>query len=92
MCTTKKELQSKIEELRSMKTLKEETESAIKALEVEIIGWMNSNNLTEEITDTAKITYKPQSRVTLDRAKLEADLGSLEEYEKVTTFNVLRIK
>lgn len=92
MCTTKKELQSKIEELRSMKTLKEETENAIKALEVEIIGYMNTSQLTEEITENAKVSYKPQTRVTLDRAKLEADLGSLADYEKVTTFNVLRIK
>jgi len=89
---TKKELQNRIEELRSMKTLREETENAIKALELEIVGYLNSNNITEEITDTAKVTYKPQTRITLDRARLEADLGSLEEYEKVTTFNVLRIK
>ena len=89
---TKKELENRIEELRSMKALKEETENAIKALEVEIIGYLNANALTEEITDTAKVTYKPQTRVTLDRARLEADLGNLAEYEKVTTFNVLRIK
>lgn len=92
MCKTRKELQSIVEELRSMKTLKEETENAIKALEIEIIGYLTTNSITEEITDTAKVTYKPQTRITLDRARLEADLGNLTEYEKVTTYNVLRIK
>lgn len=53
---------------------------------------MNENNLTEEITDTAKITYKEQTRSTLDKKKLEADLGSLEEYTNTTIYNVLRIK
>lgn len=53
---------------------------------------MNENNLTEEFTDSAKITYKPQTRATLDKKRLEEDLGSLEEYTKTTTYNVLRIK
>ena len=47
--------------------------------------------LTEEFTDTSKVTYKMQTRVTLDKKKLEEDLGSLAEYEKVTQYNVLRI-
>lgn len=92
MCRTKRELNEVIKELRSMKALKEETENAIKALEIEIVGYLKMNEINEEITDDAKVTYKPQTRVTLDRAKLEADLGSLEDYEKVTTYNVLRIK
>ena len=33
MCITKKELEKKIEEMRSLKALKEETENEIKALE-----------------------------------------------------------
>lgn len=92
MCKTRTELKNVIEELRSMKALREETENAIKALEMEIVGYLSNKNITEEITDTAKVTYKPQTRITLDRARLEADLGSLAEYEKVTTYNVLRIK
>lgn len=54
---------------------------------------MKEHNLTEEITNNAKVTYKSQSRTTLDRKKLEEDLGeSLKPYEKVTFFSVLRIK
>lgn len=93
MCITKNELEKKIEELRSLRTLKEETENELKALENEVIFYMKENNLTEEITNNAKVTYKPQSRTTLDRKKLEEDLGEdLKPYEKVTFFSVLRIK
>ena len=93
MCITKNELEKKIEELRSLKALKEETENELKLLENEVIFYMKEHNLTEEITNNAKVTYKSQSRTTLDRKKLEEDLGeSLKPYEKVTFFSVLRIK
>ena len=78
ICITKNELEKKIDELRSLKALKEETENELKALENEVIFYMKENNLTEEITNNAKVTYKSQSRTTLDRKKLEEDLGELE--------------
>lgn len=93
MCITRAELEKKIEELRSLKALKEETEDELKALEYEVISYMKENELTEEITNTAKITYKPQSRTTLDKEKLTEVLGDdLKPFEKVTTYSVLRIK
>ena len=93
MCITKKELEKKIEEMRSLKALKEETENEIKALEHEVIFYMTENNLTEEITNTAKVTYKEQIRTTLDKKKLEEVLGDdLKPYEKTTFYSVLRIK
>ena len=92
MCMTKKELEAKVEEIRKYKVMIEEASNIEKALEAEVISYMNENNLTEEITDTAKITYKSQVRSTLDKKRLEEDLGSLEEYTKTTTYSVLRIK
>ena len=93
MCIKKVELESKVQELRSLKALKEETENELKALEYEVISYMKENELTEEITNTAKITYKPQSRTTLDKEKLTEVLGDdLKPFEKVTTYSVLRIK
>lgn len=93
MCITRAELEKKIEELRSLKALKEETENELKALEREVITYMTENELTEEITNTAKITYKPQSRTSLDKEKLTEVLGEdLKPFEKVTTYSVLRIK
>ena len=89
---TKKELEAKVEEIRKYKTMIEEASNIENVLEAEVISYMNENNLTEEITDTAKITYKSQVRSTLDKKRLEEDLGSLEEYIKTTTYSVLRIK
>lgn len=93
MCIKKVELESKVQELRSLKTLKEETENELKAIEREIISYMVENGIDTEITDTAKITYKPQSRTTLDRDKLTEVFGEdLKPFEKTTTYNVLRVK
>ena len=86
------ENENKINELRSLKALQQETADEVKAIEVEIIDYMKENNLDTEITDTAKVTYKPQTRTTLDKKRLEEDLGDLTDYEKVTTYNVLRVK
>lgn len=93
MCMTKKELENKVQELRSLKTMKEELENELKSVEREIISYMTENEIDTEITDTAKITYKPQSRTTLDKDKLKEIFGEdLKPYEKVSIFKVLRIK
>ena len=89
---TKAELEKKVEEIRKYRAMKEEAEEIQKALEAEVVSYMMENNLTEERTDTAKITYKEQTRSTLDKKQLEADLGDLSEYTKTTTYSVLRIK
>lgn len=91
MCMTKKELEKKIEEVRKYKAMAEEASIIQKALEQEIISYMNENNLTEEFADSAKITYKEQTRVTLDKKRLKEGLGDLSEYEKITSYKVLRI-
>ena len=92
MCMTKKELETKIEEIRKYKRMIEECTEVEKALESEVISYMKEKNLTEEVTETARISYKSQTRATLNRKRLEEDLGSLEDYTTTTTFNVLRIK
>ena len=93
MCITKNELENKVQELRELRAMKEELESEVKAVERDIITYMTENAIDTEITDTAKITYKPQSRVTIDKDKLKEILGDdLKPFEKVSCFNVLRIK
>ena len=94
MCSiaNKKELDDKIQEVRKYKAMAEEASNIQKALEQEIISYMNENNLTEEFTDSAKISYKEQSRVTLDKEKLAECIGDLTEYEKVSSYKVLRIR
>lgn len=93
MCMTKKELESKVQEFRSLKAMKEEIENELKAVERSIIEYMTANELDTEITDTAKITYKSQNRTTLDKEKLTEILGEdLKPFEKITSFHVLRVK
>lgn len=92
MCISKAELEKKVQEIRRYKAMAEEAAEIQKALEAEVITYMVENGLDTEITDSAKITYKSQTRSTLDKKRLEEDLGSLEEYTKITAYNVLRIK
>ena len=89
---TKKELQNKIEEIRRYKAMAEEATNIQKALEHEISSYMEENNLTEEFTDSAKISYKEQTRKSLDKKMLESKLGDLTKYEQVTSYKVLRIR
>ena len=93
MCIKKTELAQKIEEIRKYKAMAEEAANIQKSLEAEVIAYMNENGITEEFTDNAKITYKPQSRTTLDKNKLIDILGEdLNPYMTVTSYDVLRIK
>ena len=92
MCISKAELDKKVQEIRKYKAMAEEAAEIQKALEAEVITYMVENGLDTEITDSAKIIYKSQTRSTLDKKRLEEDLGSLEEYTKITAYNVLRIK
>ncbi len=93
MCIAKSELETRVQNLRNLKTMKEELENEIKHIENEIIDYMKENKLETEITASAKITYKSQSRVALDKKSLVEILGDdLKSYEKTTYYNVLRIK
>lgn len=93
MCITKNELEAKVNELRNLRAMKEELESEVKAVERDIVAYMVENAIDTEITKTAKITYREQTRTTLDKDKLTEILGDdLKPFEKVSRFNVLRIK
>ena len=93
MCMPKTELNQKVNELRKLKEMAEELTNEVKGIEREIIEYMTENAIDTEITADAKITYKPQHRTTLDKEKLSEILGDdLKPFEKITSFNVLRIK
>lgn len=92
MCISKADLENRVQEIRRYKAMAEEAANIQHSLEAEVIAYMVENNLTEEFTDSAKISYKSQTRATLNKKRLEEDLGSLEEYTTVTEYNVLRIK
>lgn len=83
MCRTMKELENVVADYREMKILLDEVSEQIKALEREIIGYLDTN---QKITETGKdFTVKVSTceRRTLDSKRLEADLGSLAEYRRL---------
>lgn len=93
MCITKSELEQKVQEIRKYKAMAEEAEAIRRSLEAEVITYLKENDLEKEVTDSAVITYKAQTRVTLDKEKLTENLGDdLKPFEKISTYNVLRIK
>lgn len=93
MCMTKSDLERKVNDYRGLKAMKEELENELKAVEAEIAAYMKEKKVDTEFTDTAKVTYKMQSRSTLDKEKLIEVLGEdLKPFEKTTSFNVLRVK
>ena len=92
MCIAKKDLEKKVQELRSLKTMKEEIENELKAID-SIIEYMTEHKIGTEYTSDATITYKPQNRTTLDKDKLAEILGDdLKPFEKTTSFNVFKGK
>ena len=85
------ELNSKVKELRELKTMAAELADAIESIQDEIKATM-----TAQGTDTLKgidwkITWKEYQQTRLDTKKLEADLGDLSEYKKVTAYKQFRL-
>lgn len=91
MCITKSELEEKVAEIRRYKAIVEEATSIQRSIEAEVIAYMVENGLDTEITDTAKITYKSQTRTSLNKESLSELLGDLKPFEKKTSYYVLRI-
>lgn len=104
MCINKMEMEKKMEEVKSLKRLKEEVEAEISALEHDIIGYLletpecettnkSGTPIRQYVGNVFKATYSPQARETLDKNKVQ-ELLEAEDYEsvrKVSTYNVLRI-
>lgn len=92
MCRTMKELEKVVTDYRSMKAMKEELDEQIKALEREMFSYLDSN---EKLTETGKdftIKVSTCERRTLDSKRLEADLGSLAEYQRISQYRRLYVR
>lgn len=92
MCRTMNELEQVVTEYRSMKVLLEETNEIVKDLEREIISYLDSN---EKISETGKdFTVKVSTceRRTIDSKKLEEDLGSLADYQRISQYRRLYVR
>lgn len=105
MCITKNELNKTVEELRSLKILKEETEQEIRNLENRIIEFLNETEECEAVDKNGKpirqyigtdykATYSMQTRENVNKEAVKSLLND-EQFASVrteSTFGVLRIK
>lgn len=103
MCMTVKEMNETMEEIRSLKLLKEETEDTIKGLERKVIEFLEEtegcqttdkkgNPVLKFVGSSHKATYAWQSRESIDKEVVKQLLD--DDYDKVikvNTYPVLRI-
>lgn len=92
MCRTMNELEKVVADYRAMKVLLAETEAEVKDLEREIIGYMDANDKLTESGKDFNIKLTTCERRTLDGKRLEADLGSLAEYQRVSQYRRLYVR
>ena len=92
MCRTMKELENVVADYRSLKAMKEQLEEELKAVEREIIGYLDSNEKLTETGNDFTIKLSTCERRTVDTKRLEADLGSLAEYQRISQYRRLSVK
>ena len=92
MCKTMNELKKVVADYRSLKAMKEQLEEEMKAAEREIIGYLDSNEKLSETGNDFTVKISTCERRTVDTKKLEADLGSLAEYQRISQYRRLYVK
>lgn len=92
MCRTMNQLESVVADYRSLKALKEDLEEQIKSLERDMIDYLDSNQKLSETGSNFTVKVSTCERRTLDSKRLEEDLGSLAEYQRISQYRRLYIK
>ena len=92
MCRTMNELEKVVSDYRTLKALKEEVEEELKAVEREIISYLDSNEKLSETGKDFTVKVSTCERRTVDTKRLEADLGSLAEYQRISQYRRLYVK
>lgn len=72
--------------------MKEELDAQIKDLEREIIGYLDENQKLSESGKDFTVKVSTCERRTLDSKRLEADLGSLAEYQRISQYRRLYVR
>ncbi|MCL1994938.1 MAG: hypothetical protein FWG63_01880 [Defluviitaleaceae bacterium] len=79
-------LQAKIKEYKEYKRMVEEMQAMIDAIADELKATMVEKGESKMIVGEYKLSYTDAKRETLDKKRLEQDLGDLSDYMKVTTY------
>lgn len=105
MCITVREMNEKMEEIKSLEMLLKETEDNIKSLKREVIEFLSENQqdclttnnkgkeILQFIGNMCKATYSPQEKETLDKEEVKKLLNDkdYQKVRKVSCYSVLRI-
>ena len=92
MCTTMNELEKVVTDYRHLKAMKTELEEQLKDYERSIIEYLDSNEKLSETGKDFTVKVSTCERRTIDSKRLEADLGSLAEYQRVSQYRRLYVK
>ena len=92
MCRTMNEFEKVVADYRGLKAMKEQLDEELKAVEREIIGYLDSNEKLSETGNDFTVKISTCERRTVDTKRLEADLGSLAEYQRVSQYRRLYVK
>lgn len=92
MCRTMKELENTVADYRSLKALKEDLEEQLKSLERDMIDYLDTNEKLSVTGSDFTVKVSTCERRTLDSKRLEADLGSLAEYQRISQYRRLYVK
>lgn len=92
MCRTMNELEKVVADYRSLKTKKEQLESELRDAEREIISYLDNNEKISETGSDFTVKVATCERHTLDSKRLEEDLGSLSEYQRISQYRRLYVK
>ena len=92
MCRTMNELEKVVADYRSLTTLLDEVTAQVEDLKREIIGYLDSNNKISETGSNFTVKVSTCERRTLDSKRLEADLGSLSDYQRISQYRRLYVK
>ena len=92
MCRTISQLENVVADYRSLKALKEDLEEQIKSLERDMIDYLDSNQKLSETGSNFTVKVSTCERRTLDSKRLEEDLGSLAEYQRISQYRRLYVK
>ena len=86
------ELERTVADYRNMKTLLDEVSEQVKAFERDMIDYLDSNQKLSETGSNFTVKVSTCERRTLDSKRLEEDLGSLAEYQRISQYRRLYVK
>ena len=84
-------LQEKIREYREFKRMAEEAQALADAIADELKAAMTEAGETKLTVGEYKLSYTEAKRETLDKKRLQEDLGDLSEYTKVTNYKIFKV-